>query len=67
MNEIRIPITGGQFLCFEYYTEKDKGCSYVRFVNEEGTEVAYWDYKEWQEDPKIVMGAIMACIQNGGE
>jgi hypothetical protein len=32
---------------------------YVRIVDPSGEEIAYWDHAEWQEDPVVVMGAIM--------
>lgn len=32
---------------------------YVRLVRPDGTEYAYWDNAEWQEDPVLVMGAIL--------
>jgi hypothetical protein len=32
---------------------------YVRLVDPDGTEYAYWDEKEWRTDPVLVMGAII--------
>lgn len=32
---------------------------YVRLVDPEGSESLYWDHAEWQEDPVLVMGAII--------
>lgn len=32
---------------------------YVRLCDKTGKELAYWDHKEWQEDPIVVMGAIL--------
>lgn len=37
-------------------------CEYIRIENPQGKEVAYWYYNEWQEDPKLVMGAITGLI-----
>ena len=64
--EVKIPTVEGEYLCFESYEANTKGCSYVRFVNERGEEIAYWDHEEWSAEPQLVMGAIMACIQSGG-
>lgn len=32
---------------------------YVRLVRPDGTEYRYWHCDEWQEDPILVMGAII--------
>lgn len=32
---------------------------YVRICKPDGTEFAYWDNAEWEEDPVNVMGAIV--------
>ena len=32
---------------------------YVRLCDSEGEEIAYWHYDEWQNDPQLVMGAII--------
>jgi len=55
----------GQKLVFPSYESEPEGCSYVRFIDEAGAEIAHWTSDEWLEDPKLVMGAIMACIQKG--
>lgn len=41
-------------------------CTYVRVLNSDGEEVAYWDCAEWEEDPTGVMGAIMGCLNGTG-
>jgi hypothetical protein len=63
--EARIPTVNGETLCFESFHENMNGCSYVRFVDADDNELAYWTSDEWEEDPQLVMGAIMGCIQNG--
>lgn len=35
---------------------------YVQVVDVVGNEVAYWDYKEWEEDPILVMGAMVNAL-----
>ena len=62
--EIVVTIPGG-FLVFPSAEAEPEGCSYVRFVDAYGVEQVYYDSQEWVEDPKVVMGAIMAHIQNG--
>ena len=59
--EIKIPI-GSRILCFETHEANNEGCSYIRITDEEGKEIAYWDYEEWVESPQEVMGAIMGAI-----
>ena len=43
-----------------------EACSYVRVVDAEGVELAYWDSAEWAEAPEEVMGSIMGAIIGGG-
>lgn len=64
-DEVKVPTVNGEFLCFETSSNNPSGCSYIRFVDEGGEELAYWDFAEWVEDPQLVMGAIMGSIQNG--
>jgi hypothetical protein len=35
---------------------------YVRVLDTEGSEVAYWTFDEWRDDPQVVMGAIVGCL-----
>ena len=41
-------------------------CYYVRLLDDQGREVGYWDNAEWQDDPQLVMGAIIGAICAGG-
>lgn len=34
--------------------------SYIRIVNADGTENGYWHCDEWEDEPLLVMGAILA-------
>jgi len=38
------------------------GTSYVRVCDPDGLEVMYWIADEWQEDPAVVMGAIIGAL-----
>jgi len=38
---------------------------YVRVCDPLGREVAYWVSDEWQEDPQLVMGAILGALMRG--
>ena len=67
MSEVQIETVNGERLCFKSFEESPSGCEYVRIVNSEGKEVAYWDHNEWRDDPVSVMGAIMGAIQSGVE
>ena len=40
--------------------EIDSWGGYVRVVDKR-REVGYWDSKEWEESPELVMGAFLAC------
>ena len=65
-DEIKILTPNGGYLCFESALENMNGCSYIRFENEHGEEVAYWVCDEWGEEPEFVMGAIMGCLTSVG-
>ena len=65
--ECAVPIANDQFLVFPSAEKNPEGCDYVRFVDEDGEELKYWHSDEWRDDPELVMGAIMACIQHGAE
>lgn len=39
-------------------------CDYLRITTLEGEEIVYWHYNEWQEEPRVCMGAILAAIGN---
>ena len=65
-SECCVPIAdGSQFLVFPSYEKNEAGVDYLRFVGEDGEELLYYDHQEWVDDPQLVLGAIMACIQNG--
>lgn len=40
-------------------------CDYVRTVDPLGREIAYWTADEWEEDPEVVMGAILGSLVRG--
>lgn len=63
--ECAVPLATGQLLIFESYDENPNGTSYVRFADKDGNELLYYTSDEWHEDPQLVMGCIMAAIQNG--
>ena len=43
-------------------------CEYVRFVDlETDEELLYYDCREWEDEPVVVMGCIMAALQNGAD
>ena len=64
--EVKVKTPGGYLLCFETAQENPGGCSYIRFEDENGKEVAYWVSDEWKEFPQEVMGAIMGCMISRG-
>lgn len=48
-------------IAFPNAKAESDGVSYVRFLRE-GVEVLYYDVEEWREQPREVMGAIMALL-----
>ena len=62
--EIRVKFNSG-FLCFDSSVANPYGVSYVRFLDLDGNEIAYWVCDEWSESPEAaeeVMGAIMGAL-----
>lgn len=47
------------------YDVEDELLTYVRVVDPLGREVASWVFEEWQEDPQLVMGAILGALARG--
>lgn len=41
--------------------DKVFGCEYVR-ITDNGEEVGYWDHREFEDDPKNVLGAIFGTL-----
>jgi len=39
--------------------------SEVTVYDSEGVEIGHWDSAEWEEDPVLVMGAILCCAARG--
>tara|TARA_Y100000310_G_scaffold342192_1_gene444218 strand:- start:2143 stop:2430 length:288 start_codon:yes stop_codon:yes gene_type:complete len=65
--EASIVTPAKELLVFPEAFFEPKGTSYVRFVDQEGIEVLYYDSKEWEEDPKGVMGAILGAMMGGAD
>lgn len=61
-NECSIPLANGLNLVAESENSNSSGTSYVRFVDKNGFERAYWESSEWEEDPECVMGAIIGVM-----
>ncbi len=57
--EVYIPLRDGAFLVFPSVEGNAEGADYVRIVDAQGGERAYWSYTEWEESPIEVMGAIL--------
>lgn len=47
------------------YDAEEDAPSYVRVCDSQGRECAYWTSQEWQDDPEVVMGAILGCLVRG--
>jgi hypothetical protein len=59
--ECIIRIAGGGEIRTDSYEDNPAGSSYVRVVNRDGAEIGYWTTEEWEEDPALVMGAILGA------
>jgi len=57
MEEVIVRLADGCTLCSG--SENRIAGDYVRLCDPDGEEIAYWDHLEWQEDPILVMGAII--------
>ena len=65
--ECVVPTVNGQSVVFESFEANPGGTSYVRFIDSDKNELLYYNYDEWKEEPELVMGCIMAAIQNGAK
>jgi hypothetical protein len=63
--ECVVPTVNGESLVFESYDQNPEGTSYVRFIDKNQQELLYYCADEWQQEPQLVMGCIMKCIQRG--
>jgi hypothetical protein len=59
--ECRIKVGNG-FLVSQHANANRKGTNYIRILDANKIEIAYWDSVEWAEDPEVVMGAIMGAL-----
>lgn len=58
MDELRIPLPNGGFLCCGPSSDGSMYGEYVVIRDADGNEILYWDNQEWADDPELVMGAI---------
>lgn len=65
--EVAIELPTGNFLVTESGISNPTGVDYVRIVDPQGTELVYWHYNEWAEEPQVVMGAIIAAMMMGAD
>lgn len=47
------------------YSAEGEAPDYVRVCDPLGREIAYWVSREWQDDPELVMGAILGALAQG--
>lgn len=62
LNESWITHSNGASLLFPAYPEQ---VSYIRVVDAEAREIAYWTIDEVSEDPVDVLGAIFGAVLGG--
>ena len=55
----------GGFLAFGPSEDYEWGARYVRFLDEKGQEVLYYDRQEWADEPEQVMGVICRGVIEG--
>ncbi len=61
-SEVVVKLANGMSLRSGVYNPKPGSLlsgEYVRLCDKKGRELVYWDNLEWQEDPVLVMGAIL--------
>jgi len=61
MDELIITLKDGCTLRVGHDEDTNIYGQYVRVCDPDGEEVQYWHCNEWQEDPILVMGALMNC------
>ena len=57
--ECSVKIPGGYIVSPAYPAD----CLYIRLVDEDGQEHAYWDHTEFGDDPLVVLGALMGAAK----
>lgn len=62
--ECVIQLANGNTIRTDTYDDNPDGSSYVRVCAPDGREIAYWTYTEWEEDPQLVMGAILGAASS---
>jgi len=60
-----IEVAGGCTIRTDSAEASPAGSSYVRVCTPDGSEIGYWDSAEWQEEPELVMGAILGAARRG--
>jgi len=66
-SECIVELANGRTMRTDTYEDNPAGSSYVRVCDAGGTEIAYWTYTEWQEDPQLVMAAIIGAAKGGDD
>lgn len=61
-SEVRITTDTGVVVAAPEYPSP---CHYLRLLRPDGTELAYWDAREWGDNPTEVVGAIVGRICEG--
>lgn len=64
-DESALVVHTGFQLRFPVYAEGQELLDYVRVCDPLGREVAYWVSDEWEQDPQLVMGAILGALARG--
>lgn len=60
-----IKLVNGNYIVTDTYRTNPEGSSYVTVLDDEAQEIAHWVYDEWQDDPQLVMGAILGAAHSG--
>lgn len=59
-HETRMPVGNG-YLAFDDAEISPNGVTYIRVLDANQQELAYWVYSEWAEEPENVLGAILGA------
>jgi hypothetical protein len=61
--EYAVALANGREIRCESYADSPAGVSYVRVVEADGREIAYWAVEEWERAPAEVMGAFLGALE----
>ena len=62
MSDLKLELTNGRTIVCDSVEDNPDGVSFIKVLGADGKEIAYWTADEWEEEPILVMGAIMGAL-----